>query len=124
MSTPNGSTTYDLFVNQGATYSRVFFWQQNYVGLVGGPIPVNLTGYTAAMQIKQYVLGPVVYDAGAAGDIVLGGINGTITLTIDAIDTEGFTWWNGVYDMLLTSAGGQVTRLLMGSVQVSPGVTP
>jgi hypothetical protein len=119
-----GVTNYNLNINQGATYSRVFFWQQYYVGLVGGPVPVNLTGYTASMQIKQFALGPVVYDAGAAGDITLGDLTGTITLTIDAADTETFTWWNGVYDLLMTSAGGQVIRLLQGSVSVSPGVTP
>jgi hypothetical protein len=118
------TSSYNLCINQGATYSRVFYWQQNCgCGLVGGPQPVNLTGYTAAMQIKQYPLSTdVLYDASA--DIVLGGIAGTIALTIDATDTETFTWWQGVYDMLLTSSGGQVTRLLMGSVTVSAGVTP
>jgi hypothetical protein len=122
----DGTDTYDLFINQGATYSRIFVWYQGCgcvpVGSGPGGLPVNLTGYTASMQIRPYVLSTtVLYDATA--DITLGGVFGTITLTIDATDTETFTWFNGVYDLLMTSAGGQVTRLLMGSVEISPGVT-
>lgn len=115
---------FDLCVNQGATYARTFLWLVPCgCGTVGGSSqPVDLTGYTATMQIRAYALSTVVlYDASA--DITLGGIFGTIALVIPAADTEGFTWWTGVYDLLLTSAGGQVTRLLFGSVQVSPGVS-
>lgn len=131
-----GVQQYNLCINQGATYARVFTW---FAGNCGDPtsccapgttptstssttVPVNLTGYTASMQIRQFALSPtVLYDA--SNDIVLGGVFGTITLTIDATDTEGFTWWQGVYDLLLTSSGGQVTRLLTGSVTVSQGIT-
>ena len=117
-----GTDTFTLLINQGATYERVFFWSQGGCLLVGGPLPVNLIGFTANMQIRAAPLSPtVLYDA--SDDIVLGGVYGTITLTIDATDTETFTWWQGYYDLLLTSAGGQVTRLLSGSVLVSPGVT-
>jgi hypothetical protein len=85
-------------------------------------MPVNLTGFTAAMQIRAFPLATsILYDASM--DLVLGGTSGTITLTIDANDTENFTWWTGVYDLLLTSPTGYVTRLLMGSVTVSPAVT-
>jgi hypothetical protein len=116
------SDNFNICINQGATYERVFFWQQGGCTTAGGPSPINLTGYTALMQIRAAPLSPTIfYDASA--DIVLGGVFGTITLTIDATDTEGFTWWQGVYDLLLTSAGGQVTRLLSGNVFVSPGVT-
>lgn len=116
------SDSYNLYIDQGATYSRVFFWQQGGCSTVGGPLPVNITGYTAAMQIRAAPLSPtVLYDA--TNDLTLGGIFGSITLTIPATDTEGFTWWQGAYDLLLTSAGGQGTRLLQGNVFVSPGVT-
>lgn len=124
---PNFTDTYNLNINQGATYARIFYWLQG-VGCsslpagANGPPAVNLTGYTATMQIRPYALAPTVnYDA--SGDIVLGTINGAIALTIPAADTEGFTWWTGVYDLLMTSAGGQVTRLLSGNVSVSPGVS-
>jgi hypothetical protein len=119
-----GAGTYNLCIAQGATVSMVFLWTAgNCCGAVGAsPQPVDLTGYTANMQIRPYVLSStLLYDA--SDDLVLGGVYGTITLTIDATDTEGFTWWNGVYDLIVTSSSGVVTRLLQGTVTVSPGVT-
>jgi hypothetical protein len=122
-----GTGTYNLCINQGATYTRVFIWSAGACCCTGtagaSPSPVDLTGYTAALQIRAYTLptAPLLYDASA--DLTLGGTAGTITLTIDATDTEGFTWFQGFYDLLLTSAQGVVTRLLSGSVSVSSGVT-
>jgi hypothetical protein len=83
---------------------------------------VDLTGYTAIMQFKPYALSSdVLYDA--SSDLVLGGVAGTITLTIPASATEGFTWWNGVYDLQLISSSGVNTPLLAGSVTVTPSVS-
>jgi hypothetical protein len=119
---------YNLCIQQGATYQRTFIWSTSMCGCgtVGAaPTPVDLTGYVAAMQIRAYAApsSPILYDAVASGDIALGGITGTITLTIDAEDTESFTWWDGVYDLLLISPAGVVTRLLSGNVEVCAGVT-
>lgn len=114
----------DLCVNQGATYTQVFTWYAPSCcpGTVGsGLAPVDITGYTATLQIRAYPLSGVLYDA--SSNLVLGGTAGTIYLTIPASSTEGFTWWNGVYDLLLTSAGGYATRLFSGSVTVSPAVS-
>jgi hypothetical protein len=114
----------DLCVNQGATYTQVFTWYAPSCcpGTVGACLaPVDITGYTATLQIKAYPLSGVLYDA--SSNLVLGGTAGTIYLTIPASSTEGFTWWNGVYDLLLTSAGGYATRLFSGSVTVSPAVS-
>lgn len=119
--------TDDLCINQGATYTRAWIWEVSQccnTGTAGAaPAPMDLTGYTASMQIRPFPLSTaLLYDASA--DIVLGGITGTVTLTIDAQDTEGFTWWAGVYDLLLTNpATGVTTRFLEGTVEVSPGVT-
>lgn len=118
--------TYDLCINQGSTYARIILWLQGSpcgsAPVGGGANPVDLTGYTATLQIRAFPLAPtVLYDA--TSDIILGGIEGTITLTIPASASENFTWWQGVYDLLLTSAGGQVTRLLQGAVSVAPVVT-
>lgn len=121
------TATYNLSINQGATFSRVFTWTVGgccCTGTVGAAsTPVDITGYSAAMQIRAYPLAvPVLYDA--SSNLTLGGPLGTVTLTIPAASTEGFTWWQGVYDILLTSPTGIATRLLMGSVTVSAGVTP
>lgn len=117
---------YNLCINQYATYLKVFTWlapPPNPSAVGAAPTPVDLTGYTAQMQIRAYPLSStVLFDASA--DLVLGGTAGTITLTITPAQTAGFTWWQGVYDLILTAPGGAVTRLLEGTVNVSPGVTP
>jgi hypothetical protein len=119
--------TYNLAIEQNATFSLIMTWvTQSYcaqppVGFT--PQPVDLTGYTVMLQIRPFQLSTtILFDA--SSDITLGGVAGTITLIIPATTTQGFTWWNGVYDLILTSSGGVVTRLLQGLVSVSPGVTP
>jgi len=118
---------YNICIAQGATFNQTFLWNAGTCcgqGTAGAaPQPVDLTGYTANMQIKAYPLATAaLYDA--SGDITLGGPAGTVELTIPAADTETFTWWTGVYDLLLTDPAGNVTRFLSGSVTVCPGVTP
>ena len=115
---------FNLCIAQGTTYVKVFTWfTLSCCGHAVGSqyAPVDITGYTAAMQIRAYPLSGVLYDATA--DLTLGGPAGTITLSIPAADTENFTWWNGVYDIVLTSPGGTVSRFVQGTVSVSPGVT-
>jgi hypothetical protein len=109
---------YNLCIDQGATYAKIFAW-------VAGspPKPVDITGYTANMQIRPFPLSTtLLYDASA--DLTLGGPCGTIGLTIDATDTESFDWLQAVYDLLLTSPAGLVSRFIGGSISVSDGVTP
>jgi hypothetical protein len=116
---------YSLCIQQGATFTKVFTWTTYTTGpsTAGtAPQPVDLTGWTAAMQIRAYPgASSVLYDA--SSDITLGGDAGTISLTIPASATEGFTFWSAVYDLLLTDPSGNVTRFIGGSVTVSPGVT-
>lgn len=118
--------TFNLSIYQGATYKQVFTWFSGVcvgVGTAGASQrPVDLTGYTAQMQIRAFALAPtILFDASA--DLVLGGPAGTITLTISPTDTESFTWWKGVYDILLTDSAGNVTPFLRGTVTVTPAVT-
>ena len=114
---------YNLLILQYATYAMTFVWStQVFGGAVLSNNPVDLTGYTAVLQIRPYVLSAtLLYDA--SGDIVLGGPAGTIALTIPDTVTGGFTWSAGVYDLLLISPQGVGTRLVEGGVTVVPGVS-
>jgi hypothetical protein len=126
---------YNMTINQGATFIRTFIWYScascdcacdSSCGCgTSSSTPIDLTGFTAEMQIRSNIQSAtVLYTASTAnGDIVLGGIDGTVVLTIAATDTAAFDWTRGVYDMNLTSSGGVVTRLVQGSVVVSPEVT-
>jgi hypothetical protein len=116
---------YNLAIYQNATYSMTFIWYAGSCpcGTIGSsPGPVDLTGYTATLQIRPYALSTtILFDA--SSDITLGGVAGTIALVIPAATTATFTWWTGVYDLLLTDSSGNVTALLEGAVNVTPGVS-
>jgi hypothetical protein len=125
--------TYNLSIYQGETFTRIFIWTAGpgtagsapgSVPAVGStPIPVDLTGYTAALQIRAYSLisAPLLYDASL--NITLGGTAGTITLTIPSPVTETFTWLNGFYDLFLIDSSDNATPLLRGTVTVMPAVS-
>lgn len=130
---------HDLSINQGETWS--FAWQK----LDATGSPVTLTGYTARAAFKR--------DIGADADALLstasdsrGGsisISGsTVTLSMTADQTEALGDLNSVedllwgeqggdpddrlemiYDLVLTSPGGTVTRELEGRAFVKRGVT-
>lgn len=87
--------------------------------------PVDLTGFTARMKVKDKVGGTVLAST-EVGDTPLDvlaiaiDVSGkTITLSIDAADTAAFTWKKGVYDLEMVSAGGVVTKLIDGALTVS-----
>lgn len=86
--------------------------------------PVDLTSYTARMDIKNKVGGTellTLTDGNAR--IILNNTDHTITLTITAADTEILTFKTGVYDLELVAPTGTVTTLFTGNVSVTREVT-
>ena len=125
--------TYNLTIYQGQTYTQIIVWTAG-PGLAGAypnqtppvgstPIPVDLTGYTATMQFRPYQNpnAPLYYDA--SGDIILGGIAGTISLSIPSSATEDFTWFNAYYDFFSTRAQGIADAAFDGTVTIQPAVS-
>lgn len=113
------AASYDLMIEQGATFSQTVTWKD------ANGVPVNLTGYSARMQFRPSVNAPTIYFSATSSDgrITLNGATGTITINISAAETTGFGFVSAVYDMELQSANGVVTRLLEGGVSVSREVT-
>lgn len=87
--------------------------------------PINLTGYTARMQIREDITSGTVLISLTTenGGITLGGVFGTITLLIMASVTAAIAWTTAVYDLEIISPSGIVTRLVEGRITVSPEVT-
>lgn len=108
-----------LTIYQGATFRKRFTWK------TAGDAPINLTGCTARMQVRPDTSSPfVLLDLTSGnGRITLGGAAGTIDLHLTAVETAALAWDGGVYDLEIEDASGGVTRLLSGSVKVSPEVT-
>jgi hypothetical protein len=110
----------NIIVEKGATFKMVLTWNDS------NNVPVNLTGYTARMQVRKTVNDSVkLLDLTTEnGAIVLGGALGTITITGLATDTAAIASGikSGVYDLELVS-GAVVTRLLEGTVEIRDEVT-
>ena len=93
--------------------------------------PVDLTGYTGRMKIKDKVGGTVLLSTEAGDtpldviDIALDTTAKTITLTIAASATDDITWSRGVYDLEMVNSDAEpvVTAILTGKVSVTREVT-
>lgn len=110
--------TYDITIEQGATFSRVFTWTADGSN-------VNLTGYTARMMVRSDIedTNALLTLTTENGGISLGGAAGTITVTISATATAALTRGSAVYDLELISGSSVVTRLLKGVVSITREVT-
>jgi hypothetical protein len=111
---------HDIIIEQGATFRRVITWKTS------AGVPVNLTGYSAKMQVRERVRDTdVVLECSTAnGRITLGGSAGTITIVAqDEVTALLSEMPKAVYDLELTSGGGEVTRLLRGNAEIIAEVT-
>lgn len=113
------AATYNFEIEQGATLTKPFVYKTST------STAINITGYTARMQVRSSVKSAdVLLELNTENTrIVLGGTTGTITLQLTAAVTAAITWTKGVYDLELVNAAGVVTRLLQGEITVSKEVT-
>lgn len=108
---------YALRLWRGATYTKRLTLLEGELGSA----PKNLTGYSSTCTIKNAAGGAVLLTLNSPADIVLGGLAGTLDLTISSTVTSGLAWTKGVYELFITSpvAAGSVTDILLfGSVTV------
>ncbi len=98
-------------------------------GILQFNTPVNLTGYTSRMKIKDKVGGTVLAST-EVGDtplnilsVALDTAKSTITLTVSATATAALAWTKGVYELEMVSSAGVVTTILSGKVTVAKEVT-
>ncbi|NBW20640.1 MAG: hypothetical protein EBR82_73010 [Caulobacteraceae bacterium] len=107
----------DLDCWQGANFDYQLTWT------VAGSA-VNVTGYTARMQVRQYAESTATVLSLVNGTgITLGGTAGTIALSAVATATSAIEAGQYVYDLELVSGAGYVTRLVEGSFVVYAEVT-
>ena len=100
----------------------------SYVPYVSGGFlqyytPIDLTGYTARMQIRDDFGGAAIISLASPTQIVLDTATSTITVSIDAVTTGAVLSDQGVYDLEAVSPTGEVSRIAYGAVIFSPEVT-
>jgi hypothetical protein len=110
---------YDFAIEQGATTIKPFVWKSS------DGTPVDLSGYTARMQVRrstssEYVLLEASTDNGR---IQLDHEAGKLTLVLSAGVTAAIDWSRGRYDIELESPDGGVTRLIYGEISISKEIT-
>lgn len=80
--------------------------------------PVNLTGFSAAAQLRKH------YTSSSFTPFTVAlNVDGTITLSMNAVTSANVTAGRYVYDCELTSSSNVVSRLVEGIVTVTPQVT-
>lgn len=109
---------YKIVCDQGATFERLLTIEES------SGDPMNLTGFTARMQVRPEIESTdvLVELTTANGRLVLGGAAGTIAMSLSpaitaTIDRDGF------YDLEIISSGGAVHRVLRGRFLVNLEVT-
>jgi hypothetical protein len=106
--------TYNFTLEQGATFNRILTLQENSAAM-------NLSGYSVASKFRS------THDSGTvAGTFtctISDASNGKITMTMTNSTTSGIEEGMYVYDLEITNSAGTVTRVLQGSITVTPEVT-
>jgi hypothetical protein len=104
----------ELLIEQGASFSTTV----NVEDTSGSA--VNLSSYTASSQMRKSYYSS---SYNIITSTVTGNANGEITLSMTSANTANLTPGRQIFDLIITSSTGIVTRVVEGVIIVSPGVT-
>ena len=107
------ATKANLIIDQGTSFSTSIDIQDEYGGAI------DLTNYSGAAQMRKHYTS----SNAVSFSVSLGGVEGTLTLSLSANATANIISGRYVYDVELTSSSGQISRVLEGIVTVTPNVT-
>jgi hypothetical protein len=109
---------YNYRLTQGDTFQNTPVWKINSV-------PVNITGYTARMQIRRSISSTdkLIELSTENGRITVDGVNGMFTLYISPADTAALPSGTWVYDFETFAPNGTTTTLLEGAFVIDPQVS-
>jgi len=103
-------------IDQGSTFSK-----QITVYETDGSTIQNLTGYTAASQIRKNYTSTAYTTILAT--IQTPATNGVIVMSLTAVQTAALKSGRYVYDLQITAADTTVTRVIEGIITIKPEVT-
>ena len=112
------AVVYNVEIDQGADW----FLDVTYDNPNG--TPVNLTGYTAALQMRSLPSdNNAVLSLSTGSGITITGSTGLVAIRATANQTRSIDEGTYYYDLEITSSGGIVTRLVQGQAVVLAEVT-
>lgn len=87
--------------------------------------PLDLTGFSAAMQMRASVFADEALDTLTTdnGRLVIDALEGKITASFPHVITERYIGQSAVYDIEIESADGVIKRVLEGAIKICPEVT-
>lgn len=109
-------------ITEGTDFTQSFLYADSSTGL-----PIDLSGFTADMKLKENMNG--TYDGYANGafvlelsttltGITLGGTSGLVTISFTADQTTGLVWNRAVYNLVLTTPQGKRIPFMNGFVTI------
>ena len=104
----------EILLEQGATFSTTV----NVEDTAGSA--VNLTNYIASSQMRKSYYST---SYNTITSTVTGNANGEITMSMTAANTANLIPGRSIFDLIITSPTGIVTRVVEGVIVVTPGVT-
>ena len=117
-----GTTTDTVTIN---AVNSVDYTAYTSGGVISYNQPVDLTGFTARMQLRNKVEDelPIVELTTENSGIVIDNVLKTIKIIISAAATAAFTFQTAVYSLELVSSGGEVTPFVNGTITLYKEVT-
>ena len=110
----NSTAKVNLCIGQGETFKKQLVWKTGTP-----PLPVNLVGWKARMQVRESYdsdeilielsTEPISGVAHPIGTIALDEPNGMIELSISADTTALLSFESAIYDLEMVSPSGNVT---------------
>jgi hypothetical protein len=110
------TVTLNIEVEQGAS------WKKTFTLLKENKQPKSLVGYTGKAQIRSKpdsstILGEFVVT------FVEPHTTGKVTMSLTPVQTLAFTFATASWDLFVVSPTGVTTKIVKGSVSVTPSVT-
>ena len=112
------SARYNIVADQATT----FYFQFQ---ILDNNIPWNLGGYTAVMTVRPYIGASTttLVCSTSNGLLTLDTGSGRVQVNVSAATMAAISAGRFVYDLVLTSGDGTVTRILEGKFIVTAAVT-
>lgn len=117
---------YDILIEQGASFELQFDVRSDPTVDFPDGQAIDLTGVTVRSQIRPSADSSIVIAEFMGSVVEPAATSGIISIALPAdvtqsIDTNKYT--SGVYDVLISFPNALVRRIMMGEVEISPGVT-
>lgn len=110
---------YDITIEQGTTFSLILSLKKP------NKLPIDLTGYTGKCQIRKVI--PSSEETEVVAEPVFAllepATEGKFSLTLSDDITSSLDFHTAEYDVILQDGTGIKSRLIQGSVKLSPTIT-